>query len=228
MIRCMIIDDEPLAQEVLAAHISRFGQLEVVASAANAIEAFRLLHQIPVDLLFLDIRMPSISGIDFLKSLKNPPQVIFTTAYTEYAHAGFELDAVDYLVKPVSYERFEKAMKKLLRIMPAPEEPEKDYTYFKVSGRLLKVAHADLLYVQSVRDYLQLHTVNGNLLTHMTMKSLAELLPAKHFVRVHRSYLVNLKHIDKVERNAIFIKGMEIPLGENYRDGLGSIWREWG
>ena len=224
----MIIDDEPLAQEVIAAHISRFGGLELVASAANAIDAFRLLHHTPVDLLFLDIRMPSINGIAFLQSLKNPPQVIFTTAYSEYAHTGFELDAVDYLLKPVSYERFEKAMKKLLRMLPAPSAPEKDYTYFKVSGKLVRVVHADLLYVQSVRDYLQLHTRQGNLLTHMTMKSLAELLPAKHFVRIHRSYLVNLQHIDKVEKNAIFVKGQPIPLGELYRDGLGRIRKELG
>jgi len=226
MIRCMIIDDEPLAHEVLAAHIENSEALTLVASASNAVEAFRLLHEIPVDLLFLDIRMPSINGLDFLQSLKNPPSVIFTTAYAEYAHTGFELDAVDYLLKPISYERFEKAIRKLLRIVAPAEETDKPYTYFKVSGKLLKVMHADLLYAQSFRDYIQLHTLNGNLLTYMTMKNLAELLPEKYFVRVHRSFLVNLKHIDKIDRNTLLIRGAEIPLGDNYKDGLAKIWRE--
>lgn len=223
MIRCMIIDDEPLAHEVLAAHIERFEGLVLAGSASNAVQAFALLHETPVDLLFLDIRMPSINGLDFLRSLKDPPLVIFTTAYTEYAHMGFELDAVDYLLKPISYERFEKSVKKLLRIMSPAEEKEKLYTYFKVSGKLMKVMHADLLYAQSVRDYIQLHTVNGNLLTYMTMKNLAELLPEKYFVRVHRSFLVNLEHIDRVDRNMVFVKGVEIPVGENYKEGLGKI-----
>jgi two-component system LytT family response regulator len=222
MIRCIIIDDEPLAQEVLEAHIRRYGGLEIVAKCAHALDAFNVLHKEAVDLMFLDIRMPSISGIDFLRSLKNPPKAIFTTAYTEYGHTGFELDAVDYLLKPVSYERFEKSMQKLLRILPEEKQEEKEYTYFKVSGKLIKVLHDDLLYAQSVKDYIMVKTAKGNLLTHLTMKSLTELLPASMFMRVHRSYLVNISKMDRVERGSIIVAGAEIPIGENYRDG---VWK---
>ncbi|MET0465981.1 MAG: response regulator [Chitinophagaceae bacterium] len=222
MIRCIIVDDEPLAQEVLEAHILRYGQLAIVAKCAHALEAFDVLHKETVDLMFLDIRMPSISGIDFLQSLKHPPRVIFTTAYTEYAHTGFELDAVDYLLKPVSYERFEKSMQKLLRILPDEKPEQKEYTYFKVSGKLIKVMHADLLYAQSVKDYIMIKTTKGSLLTHLTMKSLTELLPGDTFLRVHRSYLVNITKADRVERSSVVVGGKEVPVGENYRDG---VWK---
>jgi DNA-binding LytR/AlgR family response regulator len=226
MIRCIIVDDEPLAQDILETHIRRFGRLELVARCAHALDAFQLLQKEPVDLMFLDIRMPSISGIEFLKALKNPPEVIFTTAYMEFAHTGFEMDAIDYLLKPISYERFEKSMRKLFRTLPEEKTAVKEYTYFKVSGKLVKVLHTDLLYAQSVKDYIQLRTTRGSLLTHMTMKNLAELLPRQNFVRVHRSYLVNIKHIDRLEKNSVMIADAEIPVGENYRDGLGEIWRQ--
>lgn len=222
MIRCIIVDDEPLAQEVLEAHILRYGQLVIVAKCSHALEAFDVLHKETVDLMFLDIRMPSINGIDFLRSLKHPPKVIFTTAYTEYGHTGFELDAVDYLLKPVSYERFEKSMQKLLRILPDEKAEQKEYTYFKVSGKLIKVMHTDLLYAQSVKDYIMIKTTKGSLLTHLTMKSLAELLPGNTFLRVHRSYLVNINKVDRVDRTGITLAGLEIPIGENYRD---SVWK---
>lgn len=222
MIRCIIVDDEPLAQEVLESHIKRYGELVIAAKCAHALEAFDILHREEIDLMFLDIRMPSISGIDFLRSLKHPPKVIFTTAYTEYGHTGFELDAVDYLLKPISYERFEKSMQKLLRILPEDKPEEKNYTYFKVSGKLIKVIHTDLLYAQSVKDYIMIRTTKGNLLTHLTMKSLTELLPVNQFVRVHRSYLINVTKMDRVERTSVVVAGAEIPVGENYRD---SIWK---
>jgi DNA-binding LytR/AlgR family response regulator len=222
MIRCIIVDDEPLAQEVLEAHIIRYGGFAIVAKCGHALEAFDILHKEQVDLMFLDIRMPSINGVDFLRSLKDPPKVIFTTAYTEYGHTGFELDAVDYLLKPVSYERFEKSIQKLLRVLPDEAKEEKDYTYFKVSGKLIKVMHADLLYAQSVKDYIMLKTTKGNHLTHLTMKSLSDLLPANLFVRVHRSYLINLSKLDRADRNAVIVAGVEIPVGESYRDG---IWK---
>ncbi|MCG2615941.1 response regulator [Terrimonas sp. NA20] len=222
MIRCIIVDDEPLAQEVLEAHILRYGHLEIVAKCAHALEAFDVLHKEAVDLMFLDIRMPSISGIDFLQSLKNPPKVIFTTAYTEYGHKGFELDAVDYLLKPVSYERFEKSMQKLIRMLPDERPEGKSYTYFKVSGKLIKVHHEDLMYAQSVKDYIMIKTTKGSLLTHLTMKSLTELLPGNTFIRVHRSYLVNIAKVDRVDRTCLKLAGAEIPIGENYRD---SVWK---
>jgi len=225
MIRCIIVDDEPLAQEVLEAHIKRFGRLEVFAKCPNALEAFKVLHKENIELMFLDIRMPAINGIEFLKSLKSPPKVIFTTAYSEYALTGFELDGIDYLLKPISYERFEKSMEKLFRIYPDEKIQQKQYTYFKVSGKLIKVMHTELLYAQSVKDYILLKTTKGNLLTYMTMKNLAGLLPADTFARVHRSYLVNMNCIEVIDKNILKVAGTNITIGENYRDNLQLIRR---
>lgn len=225
MIRCIIVDDEPLAQEILETHIKRFGQVELFAKCPNALEAFTILHKESIDLMFLDIRMPSINGIDFLKSLKAPPKVIFTTAYSEYALTGFELDGVDYLLKPITYERFETSMKKLFRIYPEEKTQPKQYTYFKVSGKLIKVLHEDLIYAQSVKDYILLKTSKGNLLTHMTMKSLTGLLPADIFGRVHRSYLVNTNYIEVIDKGSLTVAGTVITIGENYRESLQGIRR---
>lgn len=225
MIRCIIVDDEPLAQEVLEAHIKRYGQLEIAAKCPNALEAFKVLHKENIGLMFLDIRMPAINGIEFLKSLKSPPKVIFTTAYSEYALTGFELDGIDYLLKPISYERFEKSMEKLFRTYPDEKTQEKRYTYFKVSGKLVKVMHTELLYAQSVKDYILLKTTKGNLLTYMTMKNLAGLLPAGTFMRIHRSYLVNMDHIEVIDKNRVKVAGMDIAVGENYRENLQLIKR---
>ncbi|HEX2846143.1 MAG TPA: response regulator [Chitinophagaceae bacterium] len=225
MIRCIIVDDEPLAQEVLEAHIKRFGRLEIFAKCPNALEAFKVLHKENIELMFLDIRMPAINGIEFLKSLKSPPKVIFTTAYSEYALTGFELDGIDYLLKPISYERFEKSMEKLFRIYPDEKIQQKQYTYFKVSGKLVKVMHTELLYAQSVKDYILLKTTKGNLLTYMTMKNLAGLLPADTFTRVHRSYLVNMNYIEVMDKNILNVAGTNIAIGENYRANLQLIRR---
>ncbi len=225
MIRCIIVDDEPLAQEVLEAHIKRYGQLEIFAKCPNALEAFKVLHKENIDLMFLDIRMPAINGIEFLKSLKSPPKVIFTTAYSEYALTGFELDGIDYLLKPISYERFEKSMEKLFRTYPDEKTQQKQYTYFKVSGKLVKVMHTELLYAQSVKDYILLKTTKGNFLTYMTMKNLAGLLPADTFIRVHRSYLVNMNHIEVIDKNRLKVAGTDITVGENYRENLQLIRR---
>ena len=225
MIRVIIVEDEPLAQEILQRHIQRFGELELIGTCAHALDAFKLLVEKQVDLMFLDIRMPSINGIDFFKSLKNPPRVIFTTAFAEYAQVGFDLDAVDYLMKPISYERFEQSMKKFFRVVPEQKTETRDHTYFKVSGVLVKVNYHDLIYAQSVKDYIQIKITNKNILTHMTMKALAELLPPDRFVRVHRSYIINIDHINAIERHAIRIGELDIPIGEHYRDGMDAIFR---
>ncbi len=223
MIRCMIVDDEPLALEILTYLISRFPELELIGKCSNAISAFEMFHKQPVDLIFLDIKMPGINGLDFISSLKEPPAVVFTTAFAEYAVKGFELDAVDYLLKPITDKRFEKCMQKILKIRPYDAEVTKDYTYFKVSGRLIKVPHAQLLYAQSVKDYIHLYTKTGNHLTHMTMKYLEELLPANVFLRVHRSYLVNRELISLIDKNSLQIGEERIPVGENYRKAVEKI-----
>jgi DNA-binding LytR/AlgR family response regulator len=218
MINCMIVDDEPLALELLEGHILRHGGMRLVAKCSNAVIAFDWLHREKTDLVFLDIRMPVISGIQFAQSLKAPPAIIFTTAFPEYALSGFELDAVDYLVKPITYERFERSVQKFLRPGRITEEPTKTaYTYFKVSGHLVKVMHVDLLLARSIKDYILLKTKNGSYLTHMTMKYISELLPVAAFARVHRSYLVNRAYIDVIDKNSIRIGGESIPIGESYR-----------
>ena len=218
MIQCMIVDDEPLALELLEGYILGHGGMHLVAKCANAVLAFDWLLREKIDLVFLDIRMPAINGIQFAQSLKEPPAIIFTTAFPEYALSGFELDAVDYLVKPITYERFERSVQKLLRPGRITEAPAKTaYTYFKVSGHLVKVMHADLVLARSIKDYILLQTKNGNYLVHMTMKYISELLPSASFARVHRSYLVNRTYIDVIDKNSIRIGGESIPIGESYR-----------
>lgn len=223
MIKCIIVDDEPLALDILESHIAAYPQLELVRRCRNALEAFDALHTQPIDLMFLDIQMPSISGIDFIRSLKQCPAVIFTTAYAEYAVTGFELDAIDYLLKPVTFERFNKSINKLLQLKQPEPDTIKNYTYFKVAGNLVKIMHTDLLVVKSVKDYLLLKTKQGNHLTHMTMKNLEALLPADTFIRVHRSYLVNRQAITLLGRQHLEIGTERIPLGENYRRNLGPL-----
>ena len=224
MIKCIIVDDEPLALDILESHIAAFPQLHLVRRCRNALEAFDALHAAPIDLVFLDIQMPSISGIDFIRSLKEPPAIIFITAYADYAVTGFELEAIDYLLKPVTPERFNKSINKLLKQkQPEPAPTIKNYTYFKVAGNLVKIMHTDLLVVKSVKDYLLLKTKQGNHLTHMTMKNLEALLPADLFIRVHRSYLVNRQAITLFGRQHLEIGSERIPIGENYRSLSGPL-----
>ncbi len=221
MINCLIVDDEPLAQDILEGYVNDHEKLFLVKKCSTAFEAFEVLHQQQIDVLFLDIRMPALNGIDFLKSLKNPPAVIFTTAFSEYAVNSYELDAVDYLLKPITIERFQKSLEKLFKL-PQLEVKEqiKTYTYFKVSGKLLKVLHNDIFYVQSIKDYMMLYTRNGNLMVHMTMKYLCDLLPENQFIRVHRSYLINTNYIGSIGKSKIHINQVEIPIGTNYRKDI--------
>jgi DNA-binding LytR/AlgR family response regulator len=220
MIKCLIVDDEPLALDILESHIAAFPQLQLVRRCRNALEAFDALHTEHIDLVFLDIQMPSITGLDLIRSLKAPPGVIFTTAYAEYAITGFELDAIDYLLKPVTFERFTKSINKLLQLKQPDPETAKNYTYFKVAGNLVKIMHSDLLVVKSVKDYLLLKTKQGNHLTYLTMKNLETLLPAAMFTRVHRSYLVNRQAITLLGRQHLQVGDEQVPVSENYRHNL--------
>ncbi|MES2650397.1 MAG: LytTR family DNA-binding domain-containing protein [Bacteroidota bacterium] len=223
MINCLIVDDEPLAQELLEGYVNGVEQLCLIKKCSTALEAFEILHQQQIDLVFLDIKMPGISGIDLIKSLKNPPAVIFTTAFSEYAAASYELDAIDYLLKPITFERFTKSLDKLFKLYPDQEDKKKDYTYFKVSGKLIKVTHSDIFYAQSIKDYIILYTLNGNHIVHMTMKYLSELLPEAIFARVHRSYLINYSFLDKISKNQVSVNGEDIPIGESYKQVLNKL-----
>lgn len=226
MMRCLIVDDEPLARRVLEEYVARTTELIFDGSCSNALEAYEMISRLQPDLVFLDVKMPRLSGLDLWRSLKNPPAVIFTTAYSEYAVDGFELEAIDYLVKPITYERFTKSVNRLFKIHQTEVPPEKEYSYFKVSGQLIKVMHNELLYAQSIKDYIQLHTTKGRYLTHMTMKYLSELLPSSRFLRVHRSYLINRSYVERIDRNMVVIKDEKIPVGDNYRHVLSKakLW----
>jgi DNA-binding LytR/AlgR family response regulator len=242
VLQCLVIDDEPLAQDVLAAHIAHVPSLHLVQRCSNAMEAFEALHKNKIDLIFLDINMPVISGLSFLRSLKDPPAVILTTAYTEYAIEGYELDVVDYLLKPVPFDRFAKAVNKALqqmalpgRELPAalPEVPvaapvsaapqHKDYFFIKADGKLVKLNYADVLYIEGMKDYLKIFTTQTYYVIHQTMKAMEEQLPADRFMRVHKSYIIALSAIRTIDGSTIHIDKTEIPLGNAYREALMKV-----
>ncbi|HEX8377862.1 MAG TPA: response regulator transcription factor [Pedobacter sp.] len=222
MIRCIIVDDEPLAQQVLETHIRRMPELALVKTCTNAFEAFEIIHQETIDLILLDIQMPTLTGINFIKSLNQPPSVIFTTAYSEHAVESYELNAVDYLVKPITFERFNTSIRKLLK-QHIDIEPQPNYSYFKVNGKMVKINHKDILCAQSIKDYIIIKTPQANYITHMTLKYLTDLLPGKLFRRVHRSFLVGITHITSFSRNVIEIGDLKIPVGESYKTEFANI-----
>lgn len=225
MTRCIIIDDEPLARELLAGYIDQLPNLSCVAVCQSALQAFTVLHEQQVDLMFLDIQMPGITGLNFLKSIKNPPKVIFTTAYMEHAVEAFELEAVDYLLKPITLERFIKAVQKVLPKKEELAEPisknnDNNYIFLKVDKRLVKIDHADIIYTESLGDYIKVYATTQTYVTYLTMNKLESLLPAYKFVRIHRSYVINLDHIQYVEGNFVRINNNDLPIGLTYKDGL--------
>ncbi|WP_229315660.1 LytR/AlgR family response regulator transcription factor [Larkinella humicola] len=222
------MDDEPIARDIIQTYCSHFPNLKVVASCSNALEAKAELQKQPIDLLFLDINMPVLNGISFLKTLRNQPQVIFTTAYKEYAVDAFDLSAIDYLLKPFSLERFMVAVDKALeRLQPNPvsiqeitEKNTEDYLFVKTDGKIYKIFYSDLLYAEASGNYTKIITMQNTILPGMTFSSLEELLPKSRFLRVHRSFLINKSKITHIEGNRIFIGKNEIPIGSNYRDGF--------
>lgn len=192
----------------------------------NAAEAYDVLHEYPIDLVFLDIQMPVISGIDFLRSLQKPPLVVFTTAYSQYAVEGFELNAVDYLVKPVVFERFRLAVQKALERMTDTtqaitlNETRPDYLFIRQGSKLVRVNHSDISYIQAERDFCSVYVENKRLLASLHLKILEDMLPKDKFLRVHRSYIVNLEKIQAVKGNTLELNNAEIPVGANYREQL--------
>jgi DNA-binding LytR/AlgR family response regulator len=226
MIRCLIVDDEPLARQLMGAHVQQIRELELAGTCETALEAFAWLHQQPVDLLFLDIQMPGIDGLSFLRSLKQPPKVIFTTAHAQHAVDAFDLDAIDYLLKPVTFERFLKAVQKVLPRNEAiqtpaiPNLPADDALFLKVNKRLLRIPHGDIYYLEALGDYLKLFTASQTHVAYLTLSKAEELLPPNVFVRIHKSYIINIRHIRYVEGNIVRILDQELPIGTTYRDQL--------
>ena len=220
----MLVDDEPPALNVLEKYISMVEQLELVAKCSNAFEALELLQTKEVDLIFLDIQLPKLSGTSFLKTLTHPPKVIFTTAYKEYASEAFDLDAIDYLVKPVSLERFLKAVNKVTNTKtPEPLKPavpvNSSFLYFKTERKMVKVLLDDIRYVESIRDYIKIFRVNDKpLLVKQSMTTLESMLPGDLFIRVHRSFVVSVNKVTAFTSRDIELGDIEIPIGKLYAD----------
>ncbi len=243
-IRCLIVDDEPLAQRVVERYMDDLPELVLVKKCNDAIEARDVLFSEEVDLMFLDINMPKLSGLTFLKTLKNPPLVIITTAYREYALEGFELDVVDYLNKPFSFERFLNAINKVTERLqsrqktaarvPAdsPQQPvaqaEEAFIFVKSDKVTYKINHKDILYIESVGDYIKIITNDKNVMSYQSLKKLEDVLPVKYFPRVHKSFIVSVSKIDSIEGNQIKIKDNIIPIGRNYKQHFQEIIGSFG
>ncbi|MGV3503181.1 MAG: LytR/AlgR family response regulator transcription factor [Adhaeribacter sp.] len=227
-IKCLIVEDEPIAQEIIRTYCHHLPHLEVLAACSNALEAKAFLQTHPVDILFLDINMPVLDGLAFLRTLRRPPQVIFTTAYKEYALEAFDLSACDYLLKPFSLERFIVAVDKALDRLPGTpnlvrngaESESQDHIFIKAEGRIYKIFYQDLLFAEAQGNYTRVVTGQNILLASMAFTSFTELLPESLFVRVHRSYILNKAKITHIEGNRVFIDKQEIPIGGNYKEAF--------
>ena len=240
MIKVIIVDDEPLAQDVLETYVEKFPELNLVQKWNNTLEKNEVLQNQDIDLMFLDIQMPQLTGIDFLKTLTRPPLVIFTTAYPNYALEGFELNALDYLLKPISLERFIKAVNKAVeQIKLQRNEPgsassnaaeggdHPDYIFVKADKKLVKVNYHDIIYIEGLKDYVIIRMENQRVITLQTMKSLEDKLPAPRFKRIHRSYIINIDKINAIVGNMVEVmeknQAKHLPIGKNYRDELNDM-----
>jgi two-component system, LytTR family, response regulator len=227
---CIIVDDEPLAQQVLEDYVETIPFLNLAGKCSSAFEAFDVLRKQTIDLIFLDIHMPNVSGIDFLHSLGTKPMFIFTTAYSEYALEGFNLDAVDYLVKPIPFDRFLKAVNKAYELhnlrhgkgesrIEKPEEKSEQFIMVKSDYQTQKINLNDITYIEGLKDYVKIYLTTGKpVITLNSLRNMAEKLPAGNFVRVHKSYIVSISKIGSISRNRIIIGEKWIPIGDNFKD----------
>lgn len=229
MIKTLIVDDEPLAHDIIESYVNKMPDMQIVAKCDNAIDANQILQSEEVDLVFLDIQMPQMTGIELVKSLNNPPKIVFTTAYAEYAVDGFDLNAVDYLMKPIAFERFLKAVNKVKEMLdPSTTTTNSDDFFFvKADKKLVKVHFSEILYIEGLKDYVIIKKEQGRVIALQTMKSLEVKLPSDIFMRVHRSYIVNIQQIKAVVGNSIEIlesgQAKHIPIGKNYKEDLVKI-----
>jgi DNA-binding LytR/AlgR family response regulator len=222
-ISCMIVEDEPVSQDILKRYIEDFNVLELIGVCDNAIEAAEKLLTVRPDVLFLDITMPRLSGLDFYRSLKNPPPVIFTTAYPEYAVNGFEVNAVDYLVKPFPFDRFVRAVNRLQDLLQALDRPDVLFLMLQADKKVHKVDIGEILYIEAMGDYVKVFTTEKTLIVHQTLQRISEQLPSQVFHRVHKSYVVSLQQLEYVEGNQIAIKSHRIPIGQTFRNEFLAI-----
>lgn len=224
--KCLIIDDEPLARFHLKELAGQIDFLSVEGTYATALEADAKVKESETDLLFLDINMPYLNGIDFLEQLENPPLCIFTTAYSEYALEGFRLQVVDYLLKPIAFNRFYQAVNKAQQQFIINEKLKKNtplddpFLYVKQSDTFIKVSWVDILYIESMQNYTKLHFKDKSLVIHQTMKAIEESLPSEHFFRIHKSFLINIIHIDMISGGRLFINKTELPISRTRKEEL--------
>ncbi len=234
-LRALIVDDEPLAQNIIEQYAAKLPDLEIAGKCNDAICAHKFIEQNEIDLIFLDINMPKLSGIAFLKTLKNPPIIIFTTAYSEYALEGFELNAIDYLKKPFSFDRFCKAYFKadeLIRLKRGNRREDSknavpDFLFVKTNRRMVKIKFTDILFIEGLGDYIKFHLKNSRIITNLTMKKVHDLLPGKDFYRIHKSFIISLDKIDSLEGNMTIINGIKIPIGNSYRQEFIKIMKNY-
>lgn len=230
-LRAIAVDDEPLALEVIQRLAGKIPSLKLLQTFENPIEAIEFLRQESVDLVFLDIQMPDLTGLQLLQSLADRPMIIFTTAYSEYAVDSYELNAVDYLLKPVLFDRFYKAVNKAQHQLQAAqaleaqegegqEDSNKDFLFIKSDTRFFRVSLADILFIEGMRDYIAVHTPKQRILTLMSMTNMLKKLPEDRFMRVHKSYIIGLDHITLIQHNRVIINDREIPISSSYKDAF--------
>jgi DNA-binding LytR/AlgR family response regulator len=238
-IKALIVDDEPIAQDILETYLGRIPGVALAGKCRNALEAFRVLSNEQVDILLLDINMPEITGIDFLKTLKDPPKVIFTTAYSEYAIESYELYAIDYLLKPISFERFLKAINKAvdaihkrtdtdISMKNADSSTIDNLLFVKTEGKLVRIDLTRLWFVEGLKDYVRLWTDQGKTVVHSTMKNMEESLAQyPNFIRIHKSHIVNMDFITEIDGNSIRIKDQLLVIGNTYRDEINKLFERY-
>jgi two-component system, LytTR family, response regulator len=228
-IRCLIADDEPPAREIIHRYIENIPGLQLVKECPNALEVLRYLQGEEVDLIFLDINMPQLKGNELLKILKNPPKVILTTAHPEYALEGYELDVVDYLLKPIQFDRFVKAVHKAVQlngnnltstVSAKQETNQESFVYFRADRKMVKIMLADILYIESMKDYIKVFTPNNVIITKQSISSVEAMLPEKQFIRTHRSFIVSLSKIKSFTHELIEIDKTQIPIGKLFRNNV--------
>jgi len=225
-LKCIVVDDEPLQQELLKEYIALLPWLELAGIFSNGNDALGFLKEVKADLIFLDISMPGLNGVEMVKRLSNSPAVIFTTAYPEYAVEGFNLNAVDYLLKPISFDRFSKAVEKFSHTWVNLKEENPDSVLVKSGKKEYRIKVESIHYIESMGDYVRLVTATQAIITHGTMVQFLDLLPARKFSRIHKSFIINLDLIDFFEGNTISLKGKKLSIGKAYRESFLEIWRK--
>ncbi|MCT2560967.1 LytR/AlgR family response regulator transcription factor [Chryseobacterium herbae] len=221
---CLIVEDEPIAAEILENFISRDEELHLVAKCSDAVYAGSLLNRYEIDLMFLDLHLPVVKGFDFLKKLKNPPLVIVTTAYHQYAVEGYELDIVDYLMKPIPYDRFVKAVEKFKYLMNAEEAlleaADREHIFISSGKKQIKIILHDIFFIESLREYIHVHTKSGTITVKMPISRIEESLDPKMFVRIHKSYIVSRSKIEVRSASMIQVNGKKLPIGRTYKPSI--------